>query len=128
MSNLELLMQLSMAVADPGCLDRGFKFTRGFDLLIVPAYMLYFTDFSETSPRKLNNFVKKGSSSEPPEAPLDPPLDGLDQSWGVKRSSGRRLYFCRIRVNYQEYVLCSTFKKGTNLECELADLTSFQMS
>ena len=40
MSNLELLMQLSMAVADPGCLDRGFKFTRGFDLLIVPAYML----------------------------------------------------------------------------------------
>ena len=49
-SNLELLMQLSMAVADPGCLDTGFKFTRGFDLLIVPAYMLYFTDFSATSP------------------------------------------------------------------------------
>ena len=38
MSNLELLMQLPMAVADPGFLDRGFKFTKGIRLCFVVTY------------------------------------------------------------------------------------------
>ena len=36
---------------DPGFLDRGFKFIKGgFDLLILPDYLLIFSDFSENSP------------------------------------------------------------------------------
>ena len=33
--------------ADPGFLDRRFKFTKGFDLLIVHNYLLFFHDFSD---------------------------------------------------------------------------------
>ena len=32
-------------VADPGFLDRGFKFTKGFNLLILPDYSLFFPGF-----------------------------------------------------------------------------------
>ena len=35
--------------ADPGFLDRGFKFTKWFDLFILCDYLLIFPDFSENS-------------------------------------------------------------------------------
>ena len=36
---------------DPGFLDRGFIFIKGgFHLLILPDYLLIFSDFSENSP------------------------------------------------------------------------------
>ena len=47
---------------------------RGFDLLIVPDYLLIFLIFPENSPCKWNSFVSKGGSNEPLEPPLDPPL------------------------------------------------------
>ena len=42
---------ISKARGDPGFLDRGFKFIKGgVDLLILPDYLLIFSDFSEYSP------------------------------------------------------------------------------
>ena len=39
------------AWADPGFLDRGFKFTKwGFDLFSLPEHLSMFLDFSESSP------------------------------------------------------------------------------
>ena len=42
---------MGLSGADPGFLDRGFKFTNvGFNLLIVPDYLLYLPDISENVP------------------------------------------------------------------------------
>ena len=46
----------------------------GVNLLIVTDYLIFLPDYSKNSPRKWNNFVSKGCLSEPPEPPLDPPL------------------------------------------------------
>ena len=39
---IELQAPEVYTVADPGFIDRGFKFTKGVDLLIVPDYLLCF--------------------------------------------------------------------------------------
>ena len=35
---------------DPGYLERGFKFTKGVGLLILPVCWIFFYNFSENSP------------------------------------------------------------------------------
>ena len=52
--------------ADPGFLDRGFKFGKGGGVRF-PSFASFFLKF----PMKMKQF----SLSEPPEPPLDPPLD-----------------------------------------------------
>ena len=59
----------------------GQIYTGGFDLLILPVYLIICPDFFENSTRKINNFVSKGGSSSKSEPPLDPPLTCILKVW-----------------------------------------------
>ena len=64
------------------------------DLLILSDNLLIFSDFSENSAWKWNNFVSKRNSSEPTKPPLDPPL-----AFCIQYISSNSRYIFKLQVN-----------------------------
>ena len=69
------MSDMNIPGADPGFLDRGFKFTnlRGFDLLNLPDYLLIFQIFVKILHEKEIILSQRGVARTP-QPPLDPPL------------------------------------------------------
>ena len=75
--------------ADLGFLDGGSIYKRGFDLLILPDYLLIFPDFLKILHENEIIFSQRGFkwSSKPFEPPLDPPLQLLIKQTKISNTS-----------------------------------------
>ena len=69
------MSDMNIPGADPGFLDRGFKFTnlRGFDLLNLPDYLLIFQIFLKIL-HETEIILSQRGFARTPQPPLDPPL------------------------------------------------------